>query len=317
MTCHLLFIVSTGEQQRLFTREQLLDAGVTQERLRWRLGRTWSSPLPGVVLIGDAELDETQRLRAALLYAGPRALLAGSTAAALHGVRRAASRTVHVLVPRDCSARRHRWVHVHRSAVADLRATTRDSLAVTSVRRAVVDAARWCGDDREAEALVIEACQRRLTTTDRLARELERFGRAPGTARARRALVWAEAGAWSVAEADLLRLVAASALLPPPMLNPEARTATGERLTSPDLWFDDVALAVMVHSKEHHLIGDDWERTITSDADLSIAGATVIGIAPTTIARDPASALRRVEQAYAAARSRPRTTNIVVTPRRF
>ncbi|WP_040161742.1 hypothetical protein [Mobilicoccus massiliensis] len=101
------------------------------------------------------------------------------------------------------------------------------------------------------------------------------------------------------------------------MLNPEVRTATGGRLTSPDLWFDDVALAVMVHSKEHHLIGDDWERTITSDADLSIAGAAVIGIAPTTISRDPASALRRVEQAYAAARSRPRTTNIVVTPRRF
>lgn len=118
-----------------------------------------------------------------------------------------------------------------------------------------------------------------------------------------------------MAESDLLRLVRRSPTLPEPLLNPALRTTSGRRLTTPDLWFDDVALAVMVHSKAHHRDGEDWERTVSGDADLGLAGAMVLDITPTTVARRPHDALARVERAYAAAVLRPRPPSLVVVPR--
>ena len=303
------------QRDLLFTRRELLDAGVSEEQMRWRVGREWSSPLPGVVRIGDDTLDDRARRRAALLYAGSRALLAGPTAANLHGLHAVNSSIVHLLVPRECAARRQRWVIVHRSSVGDPRPLTLDRAAVTSLDRAVLDTARWATGDREAEAVVIEACQRRLTSPDRLFRELARFGRAPGTARARRAVAAADTGVWSVAESDLFRLLVRSSTLPEPLLNPRLSTTSGRRLTTPDLWFDDVALAVMVHSKAHHRDGEDWERTVSGDSDLNLAGAMVLGIVPTTITRDPRGTLVRVERAYAAAAARPRPATLIAVPR--
>jgi hypothetical protein len=49
----------------------------------------------------------------------------------------------------------------------------------------------------------------------------------------------------------------------------------GRRLTTPDVWFDDVALAVMVHSREFHAGVLDGEATVLGDDDLESAGAVV------------------------------------------
>jgi hypothetical protein len=79
---------------------------LTEAQLRWRVssGR-WQKPSRGVVVAQSGPLTERQTLRAALLRAGPRAVLAGLTAARLDGFKGFddkipfARRPVYLLVP--------------------------------------------------------------------------------------------------------------------------------------------------------------------------------------------------------------------------
>lgn len=303
-------------QLGLLTTAQLRESGVTRAQVRWALTRRWTCPLPGVVLLGEGPLDADQRAVAAVLYGGPSSALTGLSAAARYGVKAAvrSPELADVVVPARCAARRTAWVAVHRTTVEDSDARIVRGARLASPARAVVDAARWVRDDETAQSIVIEACQRRLTTPAALADQLALLVCAPGTARARRAVDVAAAGAWSIPEARLAAAVARSAVLPPPLLNPRLR-ASGRRLVSPDMWFDDVALAVMVHSKVHHAVGGDWVATVEDDGDLVAFGIVVIGVTPTTVFRDPDRAVRRIERAYAAASARRRPGGIVATPR--
>lgn len=81
------------------------------------------------------------------------------------------------------------------------------------------------------------------------------------------------------------------------------------------MWFDDVALAIMVHSKAHPLLGDDWDATVSADGELSAAGAAVLGITPAEIRRRPDTVLEGIETAYVQASRRPRTPDICATRR--
>jgi len=115
--------------------------------------------------------------------------------------------------------------------------------------------------------------------------------------------------------AELLRLVGADARLPAPCANPILRDEQGRRLTTPDVWFDNVALAVMVHSRTYHAGVLDWEATVASDEDLREAGAEVVTVTPTAIVGDPARVTERVVKAYARASRRPRPPGLVAEPR--
>jgi hypothetical protein len=75
--------------------------------------------------------------------------------------------------------------------------------------------------------------------------------------------------------------------LPRPWANPALHDPLGRRLTTPDLWFDDVALAVMVHSRVHHSGVLDWEATVAADEDLRTAGIDVVAVTPASIAAEP------------------------------
>lgn len=284
--------------------------------MRWAIARRWTVTLPGVILVGDGDLDADQRAQAALLYAGEGAALTGPAAATRYGVRATAeSPVVHVVVPATRSVRQVRWVRVTRSWVEDAGVRSRGGLMTCSAARAVLDSARWAPSDGQATALVIEACQRRVTTVAALRNQLELFARAPGTAQARRAVAAAELGAWSLPEAKVAALVMRSPDLSTPWLNPVLSTRDGQPLTSPDMWFDDVGLAVMVHSKAFHQIGDDWTRTVESDGELVAHGATVLGLTPTTIDREPELALARNRRTYVAAHEAGRSARIVARPR--
>lgn len=118
---------------------------------------------------------------------------------------------------------------------------------------------------------------------------------------------------WSAPEGDLSQLILASKALPAAMFNPGLVDAAGRALTSPDAWFDDVGLAVMVQLRQYHADGLDWEATVESGSDLSTAGVAVVGVTPSALARSPDRQLRRVEQAHAAAALRPRPL-VVATP---
>jgi hypothetical protein len=312
---HVAGLAEILEQQSgLVTRGQLRALGITPGAVRWALGTRWRAVLPSVISTTGIKLAPTQRLVAALLHAGEGAALAGATAAAWHGVTAAVDdRRVHVQVPdvrhpRDCG-----FVVVRRVTHPDDACWVRGPLTVCSRPRAVVDAAREARSADQARAIVLEAVERRLVTPESLRHELEAVPRR-GRAQVRQAVDEAQAGAWSVPEADLLRLLASSRRLPPVEANPVLVAADGTRLPIPDAWIDDVALAVQVHSRRWHAGALDWERTVMADGVFAEYGVVVVGVTPTAIRTAPEVVLTRVERAYRAAAARPRPL-VVARPR--
>ena len=136
-----------------------------------------------------------------------------------------------------------------------------------------------------------------------------------GRVRLRRALQEAAAGAWSVPEADLAALVHTSRVLPTVWLNPGLADENGTRLTTPDVWLDDVGMAVMIHSREFHAGALQWNATVVDDSELSSHRIVVVGVTPEQLAKDPASVLRRIENHYVTARRSGFRPSVVATPR--
>jgi hypothetical protein len=303
------------DQDGVVSRAQLLTAGVTPAQVRWQLGRAWRLLLPGVVLLSPGLATVQQRQMAALLYAGSDSWLSGPTALVLHGWSSPRSgRRVHVLVPPSRRSRDVAWLSIRRSWITDERVVERGPVRFSCLPRAVVDAAAQSPSDAECRALLIDAVQRRLVRLDDISHWID-ARRPNGKARLHRALAEAAAGSWSVPEADLAALLSRSSVLPTAWLNPELRDADGHRLTTPDLWFDDVAMAVMVHSREFHAGILDWEATVDRDSDLSACRVVVVGVTPGAIARDPAGVRRRIEDVYEKAAGSGHRADVVATPR--
>ncbi|MCB1255276.1 MAG: hypothetical protein M9891_02920 [Austwickia sp.] len=300
------------ERQRdLMTYAQAREGGLTDAAIRWAVSRHWHVVLPRVLHVVRAPLSREQRLIAALLYAGDDAAIGGLSAASWYGLRHADDGgVVRVLVPRTSRSRDLRWVRVRRTRVPYEHRVS-GAIRLVPPERAVVDAAREAQGPERAEGLVIEAVQRRIVRLDDLASMNSLLG-LRWSALAERAIRSAAGGAWSVPEAGLYRLVSRSATLPEMWCNPVLKTSGGLRLLSPDGWFDDVGLAVMVHSRTWH-DGQRWDGTVERDGDLVAHDVRVLPLAPTSIEREPARVLARIEQTYRAALRSGRTTDVVAT----
>jgi hypothetical protein len=275
------------DQDGIVTRAQVRSSGVSRGQLRWAVERRWRYVLPEVLATFTGRLDDRQRLVAGCLHAGQDAVITSSTAARWRGLGNVpADPTVRLVVP---------------------------VLVIASPVRAVADAARESTTSRAAVALVVEAVQRRLVTTAALRHELEGGPRA-GARYLRDGLEAVEAGAWSLPEHDLLRALRASRELPEVWANPRLVAPGGETLPTPDGWIDDVALALQVHSRRYHALGDEFEGTVMTDGVFAEYRIPIIGFTPRRIREDPAWVRARVERVYAARRKEPRPP-VVATPR--
>ncbi|MDQ2781957.1 MAG: hypothetical protein M3Y26_05395 [Actinomycetota bacterium] len=300
-------------QLGVLSRAQLLDGGVNASAVRWGVGTAWTVLLPGVVMLHTGVPSYQQRLVAALLYAGTGSWLAGHTAATFYRIPFCEPRLpVEVLVPAPRRSRTVAWVNVRATTITGERLVERGPLTLSCRARAVVDAAADCSDDRAVAALMISSVQERLVSLDDL-HHWARLRRRNGSRRLVAALEASALGAWSIPEAELGFLLKATDL-PPAWANPGLSGSTGRRLTTPDLWIDDVALAVMVHSREFHGEHLDWEATVDSDEDLRESGVEVVAVTPMAIRRYPARVVQRIERAYARASARRRPL-VTATPK--
>jgi hypothetical protein len=193
------------------------------------------------------------------------------------------------------------WVSITSTTLAAEPVLHRGPLRLSCLPRAVIDAAAQT-DDQSARGIIHDAVQRRLVRLDDLEHWLDLRGR-PGSGRLRWFLEEAAAGTWSVPESDLLALVRRSSILPEPWANPLVTGPAGEALTSPDLWLDEVAMALMVQSRQFHGEVLDWDGTVESASDLSALRVVVVGITPSALKRDPEGQLRRIEGHYLTARA--------------
>lgn len=288
-------------QDQLITRNQARRYGLSRGALRWRIGRgRWQEPLPGVFAAITGSLSVRQRALAALLYAGPEAQLTGVGALRIHGLRYLPSDDwIRVLVPESQHRRSAGFARLHRTVRLDPNPEHPVPLVLASVPRAVVDAARWCGDQRLITAMVADAVQRKLITVADLANELE-YAPRKGSPMLRYAMAETADGVRSVAEADLRRLLLRSTVLPKVLWNPHLTADAGGRtLPTPDGWIVEAGIALEVDSREHHSSPRGWERTLARHNLLARYGALVLHIVPAQIRRDPAAVVRQIEHTYA------------------
>lgn len=306
---------TAAEQLGLLAMSQLRGAGVTRSSVRWALGRTWRLVLPRVVATFTGELDDDRRLVAAALWGGPAAQLAASTALRWHGRTEVPDDgLVRLLVPWGEPQRREAFAVRRRTRRPDPRPWRRGALTICSRPRAAVDAARELTDPRDVHALLIGVVQDRWCRESDLRAELE-AGPARGSASLRRALNEVCAGAWSVAEAEVLHELSRSIVLPHVWPNPTLVAADGTTLPTPDFWLDDVGVAGQVHSRAHHERSADWESTVQADTTFAEHGITVVAVTPTGFRKDPCAFRERVERAYLAARRAGRRPAVTMTPR--
>jgi hypothetical protein len=309
-------LLATADEQRgLLSCRQLRDAGVPRSAVRWQLGRRWQMPLPGVVALFTGGLDPAQRLIAAQLWAGAGSQLASFTAVRWHGLPDVPDDgVVRLLVGWGQGARREGFAVRRRTTRLDPQPWRRGPLTICSRARALVDAGRELRDPDAVRQLLVASVQQRLVRERDLRHELE-AGPVRGSAVVRRALDDVATGAWSVPEAELLRELAASTVLPHAWPNPVLVAGDGTPLPSPDFWLDDVALAGQVHSRQYHLRDELWEATVESDTLLGTYGVPVIAVTPTGFRRDPAAFRLRVERAYAILRRTGRRPDVRMAPR--
>ncbi len=296
-------------QGGLVTSRQLAEAAVASSTTRHRIrsGGPWRRVLPTVYQVFHGPLTPAQREQAAVLYAGPGAMLTGGAALRRHLVRYLPNdpleTPVHVLVPHTRRPRSIGFVLVERTHRLPAPHQP-DPLPTVPLVRAVVDAARRCTERRAVRALASEVVQSGRSSLPDLRDELS-VSQRRGSALLRDVLADLEAGTRSAPEAELRDLVLGWGL-PEPRWNPTLSADNGRTVFVPDGYYADVGVALEVNSHEHHGYGEAFEATERRQARLAALGILVVPITPYRIRADPSGVARDIGSALRAATGRPR-----------
>jgi hypothetical protein len=167
----------------------LLESGVGRYTIetRCRPGGPWQRLLPGVLLLSPGAPSRRQRLRAALVYAGPRAVITGIDALHNQGLPTLPlPPRVHVLQQPDQRLNNHDFLLLERTTRRPPVITTSD-LPLATPTRATLDAARREQQPLRLHQLLAAVLRAGLCTTTELLAELD-AGSKRGAAAPRAAL---------------------------------------------------------------------------------------------------------------------------------
>ena len=302
-------------QDSVVSRAQALRAGLSRHAIGYRLreGGPWRLLLPGVYLTLPGLPGQAQWETAAILYAGPRALITGPAALRFYEFRQVPVQNfVDVLIPAASQRVSKGRVRVHRTShMPALWITGPSARRYAFPARAVVDTARWLTGLREVRALVADAVQNRHCAVAQLADEL-RAGGTPNGALLRKAITEAADGTRSAPEAELRDLFI-RARVPLPLFNARLYRPNGDFLACPDAWWPEAGVAIEIDSRQWHMAPDDWERTMSRHSDLGQYGIVTLHVTPRQLRTDPDGFLRKAVNAYKAGAARPRL-NILTLP---
>lgn len=292
-------------QLAVASRAQLLALGMTSNAIQYRAraGGPWQALLPGVYLSENGPPSLPQKEMAALIYAGPRSLITGSTALLHHGLRGGPpTGTIDVLVPVGRARGSTGFVRIHRTARMPARVAVSGPVRLALVPRAVADTAWQLGQLGEVRAVVADAVQLGKCTVSELAGELQ-SGPVRGSAMFRSVLGEVAEGIRSTAEGDLRDLIGA-ARLPMPLFNPSLYD--GETfLGKPDAWWPDAGVAGEVDSREWHLGPEGWDRTRRRHDLMAAAGIIVLHFSPRELRQNRVEVARMIRDTLKRGLSRP------------
>lgn len=264
----------------------------------------WRRVLPGVVSLSTGPVSRAQQVSAALLYGGEGALLTGAEACRRHGIRESIDDvSVHVLIPAARKRLSSGFVVVERTERMP-GPVIRGGVPLAPLPRALLDASRRLSTFDPCRALLAEALQRGLATHAELDSELSQ-GSNRGSAIPRKVVAELADGAHSVAEIDG-QTIWARAGLPPARWNGRLFTRDGSYIATPDAWCVEVALAWEIDSATHHGDPAGFARTLARNARYAAAGVLVLQTLPARLRTEPATVIKELRAAYAAAAARQR-----------
>lgn len=255
---------------------QLLAAGLTRGIVISRVKRgSWRRMHPGVYATFSGEPSREAILWAAVLYAGPGAMLSHQTAADLWKLADAPSSLIHVTVPGNRRVRRQPGlvVVVHLSGRASAAVHPSRNPPRTRLEETVVDLWESAQTLDNAVGWVTSAIGRRLTTQDKLRTAMETRSRVGRRKLLAELLSPDAAGIHSVLEYRYMRHVERPHGLPG--ANRQARARRNGRTEYRDQLYAEYDTAVELDGRVAHP-GDSRWRDIRRDNAAAAAGITTL-----------------------------------------
>jgi hypothetical protein len=254
-------------QHGAVSRPQLLEHGVTDRHVDRHLrARRWKRWHQGVYLTFTGPVPYTTRVWAALLYAGEGATASHETAAWLAGIHDEPPTLVHLTVPSSRRVCGQAGLRIYLSAHLDATRHPARLPAQTRVEDTILDLVPLMDRADGVVDLLTRACQRRLTTAERLAAAAARRKKLRWRALVVAVLVEVEEGVQSPLELRYLRDVERAHRLPKGVRNrPEG--ARGRRRYR-DVRYRRYRVVVELDGKSAHP-GDEAARDQLRDADVA------------------------------------------------
>jgi hypothetical protein len=269
-------------QHGVVSRKQLLAVGFHSQAIQHRMasGRLHRTRWRGVYALGRPQLSRHGIWMAAVLSAGPNAVLSHRTAARLWGIRVAEAPDIDVSVPigrrpRSRGIVAHRRARLTRNDVA-----TRHGIPVTEPVRTLIDIAMHLSID-ELEAAVNDADKLGLVRTDALRSALDRHGGQRGAGILR---VLLDRHTFTLTHSQLERRflpIALRAGLPPPLTQ---RRIDGFRV---DFCWPDLALVVETDGLRYHRTAAQQTVDRRRDQTHMAAGRTPLRFSHAQVAFEP------------------------------
>ena len=264
-------------------------AGVlTRHELRTR----YTAIYPNVYLPNDGDLTAAARAEAAWLWSRRRGVVAGRSAAALHGAKWIDPQAPAELLYDN----RHRppGIRTYADRIADDEILLIGEMAVTTPARAALDLACRNPLDRAVTAIDALANATGLKTAD-VELIAQRHPGRRGLTRARRVLDLVDAGAESPRE-TWLRLLLVRAGFPAPATQIPVRDEFGQIIARLDIGWEDHKIAAEYDGDHHRTDRRQFNRDIARTETLTAMGWIVIRV---TSQDTPGAIVHRVESAFA------------------
>jgi hypothetical protein len=238
-------------QRGVITRQQALAAGLSSKTIESRLwGGRWQRLHRGVYATFSGEVPRPAQLWAAVLKAGPAAVLSHQTAAELHGLLDVPAPLIHVTVPVGSTISRPSQVVIHYSGRLALARHPALAPPRTRVADTVLDLAGSAATLDDAVGLVLRAVGRRRITADQLAAAIHTRSRVRWRADLLRAVGAAGEGAHSLLEYRYGRRVEAAHGLP--RGNRQRAVARGRRREYQDIAYERYRTVVELDGQAAH-----------------------------------------------------------------
>jgi hypothetical protein len=284
-------------QHGVFSRRQALRAGFTTDLVKSRIRRnSWRPLFPGVYTVLTGSPGRSAQLWAAVLYAGPGALLSHETAAELSGLADRPSERIHLSIPDERRVVARPGLSVHRSARVLEAAQGHAYPPRTKVEETVLDLTQTAATFDDVCGWVTRAFARDLTDEARLLGAITQRAKLRWRADLHGLIVAAAGGDHSVLEFRYDRDVERAHGLPTASRQvPFAKQGQGQggRRGRRDRVYEEYAVVVELDGRLAHPVENKW-RDKARDNAAALEGKQTLRYDWTDVSHQPCATAAQV-----------------------